>query len=440
VATSNNGSKTPDHPDRRHRRGPIVIPEMPRRSASIALGRLIGTAEVPAEVGPVIRPVARRLIPQIVEEILREVDAYARVATPQRRELIHVAVQQAVDLFIDAIEHVPASPESVHALFVSMGRGEAFADQSLDGFRAALEIANHRVTQALVHPARAALDTALGDRATSDRSRVEPLLRGGVLTYMALLASDVTRGYEQGVRERQEDPDWLRRQLFAHLVSGTSPERTADLCGRLGRPLPAALVVCAVDTAGERGCGLPPDALCRNDAGRTTVLAAPDEAGPVCTALSGWPRNGPVVVTAAVPPADVPAAVTWAARASELAGSGVLPRPDVLRCADHHVALLLHADPTLSRWEATEALAPLVGCPPDYRRALCRTLDAWLRTGEDAKRLAERLGSHEHTVRNHKQRLTELFGRRLDDPEFTTLLLFALSVEDRMTAVCTSMC
>jgi len=298
VASNEGGSNTEGAKERRTRRGPIVVPEMPRRSASIELGRRIGTAVVPTEVGPAIRPVARRLIPRIAEEILREVDAYARAATPRRRELIHLAVQQAVDLFVDVIEHVPTSPDAVRELYFSMGRGEAFADQSLDGFRAALEIATHRVAGALADPLRQSLDSAAAELSDADRASTGALLRSSALTYMALLAEDVARGYDQGLRDREQDPAWLRRQLFARLVAGSRPEEVADLCVRLGRRPPDALAVCGVDTAttdlpDDLADKLAPDVLWSHEDGRTTVLAAPDELESVCATLSEGPRTGP---------------------------------------------------------------------------------------------------------------------------------------------------
>jgi hypothetical protein len=208
-----------------------------------------------------------------------------------------------------------------------------------------------------------------------------------------------------------------------------------DLGARVGWQLPKAVVVCSVDTvisldSAERPVELPGGCAWDTAGRRALVVTDPAGVDAVSAVMRGWPRTGPVFVTVPVPLADVPAAIRWTERARDLVESGVIPADPVVRCADHHVALLLNADPTLSRWEASEALAPLEAFKDEHRRAMLRTLRLWLLTGANAPALAAELGIHEHTVRNHKLRLRAAFGSRLQDPEFVTLLLFALGAGD----------
>ncbi|MGY0539311.1 helix-turn-helix domain-containing protein [Nocardioides sp. YJ-D4] len=403
---------------------PVPHPRLPRRSASRQLAEKIHAPQVsPAECA-VIRRVGRRLVPQITDEILRQVAAYSRHPTQRRRDLITKAVASAVELYADVVENIPSDPETVSAMYFGMGRGEALAERSLDGFRAAVDVATHRAAEAIRHEAEGLVP-----------DDVRGTLCGSLLAYMGILLDDVARGYAAGVRDREADPSWIRRRLVRGLAGAADAEVIAGLAARVGWQLPSAVVVCSVDTivpldAVERSGGHSvelPDGCAWDTAGRRAlVVTDPADAEAVGAVMRGWPRTGPVFVTVPVPLADVPAAIRWTERARELVESGVIPADPVVCCADHHVALLLNADPALTRWEASEALAPLEAFKDEHRRAMLRTLRLWLLTGANAPALAAELGIHEHTVRNHKLRLRAAFGSRLQDPEFVTLLLFAL--------------
>lgn len=384
------------------------------------LAEKFGTTGIPPELARDIRPVASQLVVTICDEVLREVAAYAGSSNGARRRIVQTAVAAAVGLFLDVVEGEPTAPADVVALFVDMGRREALAGHSLDAMRAALDLATHRAADALREPpGRVVPDGACA------------LLRSALLTYMQMLMDDVRCGHADGTIERETDVRWVRLRTAQLILAQAPADHVAALAARACWPMPDTVVVCSTDPVrGEQLTPLPLEAL-RTTRGRRVVVLAPATCeAEVSARMRDWPRSGPVAVTAPVPLGDVPAAVRWADRALRLVSEGIIPTAPVVRCADHHVALLLHADPTLSRWEAGEVLAPLARCKGEYRRALCRTLRLWLQTGEDARRLALRLDLHEHTVRNHKQKLTELFGQRLKDPDFATLLLFALGAEN----------
>ncbi|WP_091045578.1 helix-turn-helix domain-containing protein [Nocardioides sp. YR527] len=394
----------------------VPHPRLPRRSASRQLAERIHAPRVSPTECAVIRRVGRGLVPQITDEILRQIAAYSRHPTQRRRDLITKAVASAVELYADVVEKIPSDPETVSAMYFGMGRGEALAERSLDGFRAAVDLATHRAAEAIRHEAEGLVP-----------DDVRGTLCGSLLAYMGILLDDVARGYAAGVRDREADPCWIRRRLVRGLAGSADPAVIGGLAARVGWQLPAAVVVCSVDTITPLdSVGLPQTCVWDTAGRRALVITDPVEVDAVSAVMRGWPRTGPVFVTVPVPLADVPAAIRWTERARDLVESGVIPADPVVRCADHHVALLLNADPTLSRWEASEALAPLEAFKDEHRRAMVRTLRLWLLTGANAPALAAELGIHEHTVRNHKLRLRAAFGSRLQDPEFVTLLLFAL--------------
>lgn len=405
----------------------VPRPRLPRRSASRQLAEKIHAPRVSPTECAVIRRVGRGLVPQITDEILRQVAAYSRHPTQRRRDLITKAAASAVELYADVVENIPSDPETVSAMYFAMGRGEALAERSLDGFRAAVDVATHRAAEAIRHEAEGLVP-----------DDVRGTLCGSLLAYMGILLDDVARGYAAGIRDREADPCWIRRRLVRGLAGAADAEVIGDLGARVGWQLPNAVVVCSVDTvipldSGEQPVELPGGCAWDTSGRRALVVTDPADVDAVSAVMRGWPRTGPVFVTVPVPLADVPAAIRWTERARDLVESGLIPADPVVRCADHHVALLLNADPTLSRWEASEALAPLEAFKDEHRRAVLRTLRLWLLTGANAPALAAELGIHEHTVRNHKLRLRAAFGSRLQDPEFVTLLLFALGAGESST-------
>lgn len=410
----------------------ISRPQMPRRSASRQFAEQIHAPDLSPAVCAAVRRSGRGLVPQIADEILRQVAAYSRPPTGRRRELIEKAVASAVELYADVMEMVPSEPEKLSAMFFGMGKGEALAERSLDGFRAAVDLATHRAAEAILHEAEGLVP-----------DDVRGTLCGSLLAYVGILLDDAARGYAAGVRDREADPCWVRRRLVRSLAGAAGAEVIGDLAARVGWTMPSAVVVCSVDTIApldavdrsvEQSVELPDGCVWDTAGRRALVVTDPAGADTAAELMRGWPRTGPVFVTVAVPLGDVPAAIRWTERARDLVESGLIPADPVVRCADHHVALLLNADPTLSRWEASEALAPLEAFKDEHRRAVLRTLRLWLLTGANAPTLAAELGIHEHTVRNHKLRLRAAFGSRLQDPEFVTLLLFALGAGESSAA------
>lgn len=396
---------------------------LPRRSETHRLRSALGLEHLPSVRSAGLRRRARRLVTTISEEILTEVTAYAGPAFRDRAQLVYQAVSAAVGLFVDLIENEPTTPREVSGLFRELGHDEAVAGRGLDGFRAALDLAMHRAAETLSGANLPGLETAAVQ------------IRSALLEYMAILHREVRTGHEQGRAARARDPLVLRRDLADLVIEGGAADRIRSLAMRASWRAPTSVAVCAVDAVRRGACSiLPADCLWSERGSRVLVVVPPHRADDISLRLAGMTHGVPVVLTATVPLMEVPAAVRWAERAQWLVRHGVIPADHVVRCADHHAALLLHADPSLSRWEANSALSPLDSLRGEHRRAVARTLLEWLSTGASARALSERLDIHEHTVRNHKQVLDSLFGRKLDDPEFKTLLLFALAAERDMGA------
>jgi sugar diacid utilization regulator len=93
---------------------------------------------------------------------------------------------------------------------------------------------------------------------------------------------------------------------------------------------------------------------------------------------------------------------------------------------DHLGALVVHGEGGLARELAARRLAPLADRTPASRARLLDTLAAWLDHQGSVPRVAETLDVHPQTVRYRLRQLRELFGERLDDPEWRFELMLAL--------------
>jgi DNA-binding PucR family transcriptional regulator len=95
-----------------------------------------------------------------------------------------------------------------------------------------------------------------------------------------------------------------------------------------------------------------------------------------------------------------------------------LPKP-LICCADHLSALLLLNDEHLAQQVGDQAMRAFGDMTPVQRDRMESTLLAWLTsTGRSAPEVATILGVHPQTVRYRMHQLMELFGDRLNDPDF----------------------
>ena len=106
-----------------------------------------------------------------------------------------------------------------------------------------------------------------------------------------------------------------------------------------------------------------------------------------------------------------------------------LDAPGPLVVADDHLAtLLLGADRALGAELAHARLAPLAELTDNQRERMTETLRAWLDRPGQVQAVAATLGVHPQTVRYRLNRLRELFGERLEDPDARFELSLALRV------------
>jgi len=116
-------------------------------------------------------------------------------------------------------------------------------------------------------------------------------------------------------------------------------------------------------------------------------------------------------------------------RLHELADAGLVADEPVLACADHEVALWLHAEPALHARLAARVLAGIEAESPYRRGTLSATLLAWLEGARSANALARELEVHPQTARYRLRQLRAIFGDALDDRDRCFELLIALRIQ-----------
>ncbi|QFG24938.1 CdaR family transcriptional regulator [Actinomadura sp. WMMB 499] len=115
------------------------------------------------------------------------------------------------------------------------------------------------------------------------------------------------------------------------------------------------------------------------------------------------------------------------ARQGAEAAARTLRGPGLAFLEERFPAAMLHADPGLARQFQAQVLAPVLALDAGRRDALLETLEAWLRAGGSAGRVADDLFCHRNTVQNRLRRLEELTGRSLSAP--TDVIDLGLAVQ-----------
>jgi hypothetical protein len=225
--------------------------------------------------------------------------------------------------------------------------------------------------------------------------------------------------------ETGQDP----RGLLNAIVADPPDEGlVASLSSAIGWMLPRRIAVIVLDAADAPG-DLPPGTLA-DWTSPEPVLVLPDPDAPgrataIGRALEGcWAAVGP-----AVPLARAAQSLRWARHALGLAHLGVLGEGrGLVRCEDHLSTLLLLADADLARAMLGQRLAPLDRLRPDQRQRLAETLLAWLELSMNTVAVAQRMNVHPQTVRYRLQRIRQLFGEELSDPQHRFELMLALRI------------
>ncbi|MGP3916815.1 helix-turn-helix domain-containing protein [Nonomuraea sp. 10N515B] len=377
----------------------------------------ITESRTPADIVTTLRSRIGRVSDEVIKEIQARIPEYDRPDDELYIKVVRMAVEQAIEGFLDRIEHpaVPWDPEPFRAI----GRGEAAEGRNLEPLQTAMRLGARvgwRWLTELADPLR------LTPQSLYD-------LGEAIFVYLDQLADAAAEGFEEARTHAAGEMERRRNRLLDLLLSHppASPEAIADLAKAAGWRLPRTVACVALDVR-PGGCRmplLPPDVLAGLER-PVPCLLVPDPSGPgqaqmLEQALRGrWGTIGP-----AVPMAAAATSLRWAREALELSRRGVLPR-GLLRCEDHMATLVVFKDEELVSALADVRLAPLAHLRPAQQDRLAETLLAWLRHGRGAGEVAARLHVHPQTVRYRLRQLEELYGDQLADPDIRFELEIAL--------------
>ncbi|MFG1707496.1 helix-turn-helix domain-containing protein [Nonomuraea sp. M3C6] len=374
-------------------------------------------SDIPEGIARVLRSGIGSVSEEVIEEIQTRIPEYARPSDGLYLKVVRMAVEQAIEGFVERIEHpgVPWDPEP----FRMIGKGEAAEGRNLEPLQAAMRLGARVGWRRLTEMA-----DPLG---LSPQSLYD--LGEAIFVYLDQLADAAAEGFEAARAHAAGEVERRRRRLLDLLLSRppAAAEAIADLAKAAGWRLPKTVACVALDD--RRGTcrtpALPPDVLAGLERPAPCLLV-PDPNGPgQAQQLDHTLRGLGAAIGPAVPLAAAATSLRWAREALELSRRGVLPG-GLLRCADHMATLVVFKDEELVSALAEVRLAPLAHLRPTQQDRLAETLLAWLRHGRGAGEVAARLHVHPQTVRYRLRQLEELYGDQLTDPDIRFELEIAL--------------
>ena len=349
-------------------------------------------ARLPSHLGARFRPYAGRLAREVVREIQHSVPAYARPLRGKFGQVLVGGVERAIVHCFESVGNPQVSTAEWTAWFRYVGRVEFTEGRSTDSMQTAVRVGARVAWRNL----------SSAGRELGIPSDVLLLTAEAIFAYVDELCRVAVEGYAEAQRQAAAGDERLRAQLL-RLILADPPTPTESIEAQAiaaNWPLPgrAAVIALTADT--------PAPTDCLTD-GSCILTAAPDKIARRTTAL--------IAIGPTVPLAQARQSLALARRAVALAQRGVIDGP-VVRCDDHLLTLLLHADEFLLGELSRRSLAPFAGLTPKQRQRLSATLLAWLDTRGGVNEIATRLAVHPQTVRYRMHQIDQLVGDRMADP------------------------
>jgi hypothetical protein len=381
---------------------------------------------LPPALADAIEPELPEATEEILETIGREVPEYARPLEGAFGVAIRTGVSEALRQFVELIRDPAAGREPGRDVYVGLGRAEHREGRTLDSLQSAYRV-GARVAWRRV--------SAAARRRGADPEELE-LLAEAIFAYIDELSADSVEGYAQAQREQEGERQRRRRELLALLLRdppAADPEirAAAQAAGwRLARS--AAPLAVAEDDLGRVGRRLSADALVATVRGVGCALV-PGAAGPTRAAeLERATRGLTAALGPTVPRAELPEAWTIASAGLRAIEGGAIEADGLLDAEQHLPELLLFESGGLAERLAVRRLAPLDDLTPAGRARMEETALAFVQQGGNAAAMARALHLHPQTIRYRLNRLRELFGDELADPDARFELELALrSVRSR---------
>jgi hypothetical protein len=388
-------------------------------------------AAIPRETADLLRPQLAGLADETIAAIAVEVPDYARAMEGSFGRAVRRGVEIAFRRFLDLLEDPEADVRTARAAYVDLGRGEYHAGRSLDALLSAYRVGARLAWRRFVETGRGA---GVPPEVLYD-------LGEAIFAYIDEISAESADGYAQEQSAQAGETQRRRRRLVRVLAADppASEETIRTAAAAAAWPLPRTLAALALRPGGAASAGGAEeerlDAAAAGLAGRLGGGAVGAAVGELACVFVPDPeapaRRRQIVAALDGEPAAIGPVTVWSGAGTGLrrAAAALALGQDGLTVADEHLAaLLLDADPPLAAELAAGRLAPLRELPPAQQEKLTVTLRAWLDRPGQVQAVAAVLGVHPQTVRYRLNRLRELFGERLEDPDARFELSMALRV------------
>ncbi len=382
--------------------------------------------DLSSEVADAMRADLPRVAGQVVAAVRAEVPSYA---TPFRGTMgrnIESAVALALGGFLGIAsgEGGPAASfEQVYDAAYALGRGEARSGRSME---------------ALLSAYRVGARTAWRDMSDSFVRAGLPAqsvarFAGLVFAYIDELSAASAAGHTDELATTGRVRQRYLERLTQSLLAGAAPDVLEAAAERADWARPTTLTAVVLPDAQVRGVlsqvddrTLQPTEQVPGLQDRTelTVLLVPNAAGRGRAGLLRRLVKRDAVVGPARPWMQVRSSYE---RALRVVGLDLDPDVEPVDTESHLTALILGADPDARADLRLQVLGPLDDLRPAVAEKLRETLRAWLLHHGRRDEIAAALFVHPQTVRYRMQQLREVYGDRLEDPDWVLRLTLALA-------------
>ncbi|MGI8728215.1 MAG: PucR family transcriptional regulator [Solirubrobacterales bacterium] len=376
-------------------------------------------SSLPRELAEILRPELDELSGSILVAIGAEVSEYARPLEGEFGRGLRGGVAAALGEFIELIGSPTSDRAPTNPIYSALGAGEMRRGRSLDALQAAYRVGARLAWRRFSE--------------VGSREGVEPevmfALAEAIFSYIEGIASESVEGYareqalHEGAREQRS------RQLLQVLTSGTaSAGELATAGAEAGWPIPAsvAALVCDADGFARVLSRMPPGCAGAVIDGRG-VIAVSDPSGPGRReALARALESRGAALGPGIDPSEFHASWLDATTAS-----AALEPEELIETEDHLLDLILAENEGRLRRVLRRRLAPLEELTPNARARTVETLRAYLSSRGEVRVMADELHLHPQTVRYRVERLRELIGPTLAEPQSRLELEAALgAVQD----------
>jgi hypothetical protein len=385
--------------------------------------------ELTAEVTAAMRAALPRVAEQVVDAVRAEVPSYADPFKGEMGRTIENAVALALGGFIGIASEgdaagSAASFQQVSEAAYALGRGEARSGRSMDAllsaYRVGARVSWRDLSGSAVEAGLPAVSVA----------RFAELVFAYIDELSAASAAGHTDELATTGRVRQR---YLER-LTQHLLRGGSADALEAAAERADWKPPRTLTAVILPDTRSRGVLAQVDTATLQpteqvpgleDRPELTVLLVPNASGRSRPVLLRRLAGREAVVGPARPWLEARSSYDRALRVVGLGLDHADPEP--IDTETHLSELILGADPLAMEDLRRQVLEPLGELRPAAAEKLQETLRAWLLHHGRREEIAAALFVHPQTVRYRMQQLRDVYGDRLEDPDWVLRLTLALA-------------